>query len=69
MPAIVAVFFWVVLCCVVAGFAVWLLGQLTQDATITKIGRVAVIVLLVIVIVWLVLDFTGLPPLPGGHSR
>jgi hypothetical protein len=69
MPGIVAVFFWVLLCCAAAGFAIWLLTQFVKDPTVLKIGRVVIVVLLVVVLFWLIIGFVGMPPMPQGRGH
>lgn len=58
---------WLILVIVIAGVLVWALGALPLDATIKQIGRVAIIVVFVIMLVLTVLNCLGLhagwPPL------
>ena len=59
---------WLVLVIVIAGVLVWALGALPLDATIKQIGRVAIIVLFVIMLVLAVLQCLGLQaPFPMLH--
>lgn len=58
---------WIMLIVVLAGVLVWALNALPLDATIKQIGRVAVIVLFVLMLVLTMLNCLGLrapwPPL------
>jgi hypothetical protein len=68
MPPIVIVFLWVVLVCCAAGFAVWLMGNFIKDPAILKIGRVAIVALLLCVVFWLVWSLVGFPAFPTGAA-
>lgn len=54
MPLIVAI----LIACILAGLAVWILQSLVADPKIVQIGRVAIVVLLVL---WLLSAFFGMP--------
>ena len=69
MLPVFAAFLWVVLACAVAGICVWVLSLFTQDAGITRIGRGAIVVLLLVFLLWLLISFVGMPPLPAGPHR
>ena len=53
---------WLVLVIVIAGVLVWALGALPLDATIKQIGKVAIIVVFVLMLVLTVLQCLGLHP-------
>ena len=53
---------WLVLVIVIASVLVWALSALPLDATIKQIGRVAIIVIFVLMLVLTVLQCLGLQP-------
>lgn len=57
---------WVVVVVIVAGVLVWALSQLPLDPAIKGIGRVAIVVIFVIALLYTVLSCLGMhvPPLP-----
>ena len=54
MPFIVMV----LVACILAGLAIWLLTQFVSDPTIVRIGRAVIVVCLVL---WLLGSFFGVP--------
>lgn len=63
----VAVFVWIVIVCVIAALALWVINQLSSDAQIQRVARIAITVVAVLVILGLVANLfgvdTGLPKL------
>ncbi len=55
----IGLFIQVVLIVVIAGLALWVMGQFPVDPVIFKVGRVVIIVVAVILLVYLLLGAVG----------
>jgi uncharacterized membrane protein YvlD (DUF360 family) len=56
----IQVFVWIVIVCIIAALALWVIQQLSSDAQINRVARIAIVCIAVLVILGLAAGLFGI---------